>query len=836
MELYKKIVLFCFIILLGKPIATANPQQSIVASNSYDSLLITSRPGNDVLLRLESYLALASTDESDGKFLSTLSRRNYLNKAYSLAVETDKLDFVAQKTDHIGVVLRNAGRYNLALMFHEFALEISEKIDEKNLSSIICNNLGVVYRRIDEYDKAYDFHIRALNLAEEIKNKKSQAIAINSIGNIELSLGRLDEALGFFRQSLKIERELGNNLGVAINLNNLGNIYLIKGEYEKSIEYYRLSLEMNTKIHSQRGIAICYSDLGRVYKSMGDNDEALRYFLKALSINQNQGDRIFLSDSYINIGKIYIEEGQFDAAERHIFKGLEIAMQIGAKNNIMEANLALFEISKSRGKYKTALQYYDTYHCYKDSIMNISLQKELARLSLSFDSKRKEDMIDILEKQSEIDRLEIKKQRIINWLIVSAFILLLGAAVFLAYYLSAKNKSNRELKRKNEELDAARKKLSKFADELYDAKQEAERSNRIKSEFLANISHEIRTPLNSVLGFADVLSKKCNNQQDKEHLEAIRLSAMGLLVLINDILDLSKIEAGKITIEYKPFVIRSLFEEMKSLFVARVKKKDTELRFVIDESVPEIINFSDLRLRQIMFNLIGNAIKFTEVGLIKVVVSAVVGSSAESVNITIEVSDTGVGIPDNEQNNIFESFYQLDGENAKHGTGLGLAITQKLVEILNGSIKLESYVGKGSTFTIVFKEVEVLRNDDYLHVQSEESTEHSFFDGSGHKLVKEINIAEFESAINKVRLTEPKIFLKLEKLYKKEFVHANETKMFDSILTFSEHFGNLFNSTTDDYLKTYSANLSVLVEQFDIEGIDSCLREFDKVMKKTLEL
>jgi len=814
---------------------TATPLQSSAVLSKYDSLLITAGPGNDVLVRLESYLALASTDISDGKFLSTLSRRSYLNKAYSLAVKTNKLDFVAQKADNIGVVLRNGGKYNLALMFHEFALEISEQIDEKNLSSIIYNNLGVVYRRIDEYDKAYDFHLRALSLAEEIQNKKSQAIAINSIGNIELGLGRLDEALGFFRQSLKIERELGNNLGVAINLNNLGNIYLTKDEYDKAIEYYQLSLEMNTEIHSQRGIAICYSDLGRVYKSMGDNDEALQYFLKALSINQNQGDRIFLSDSYINIGKIYIDKKEYGAAEVHIAKGLEIAMQIGAKNNIMEANLAMFEISKNRGLYKIALEYYDTYHSYKDSIMSIGLQKDMARLSLSFDSKRKADMIAILEKQSEIDRLEIKKQRVINWLIVSAFIIVLGAAVFLAYYLYAKNKSNRELKRKNEEIDMARQKLAKFADELFEAKQEAERSSRIKSEFLANISHEIRTPLNSVLGFADVLSKRCTGTQDKEYLKSIRLSAMGLLVLINDILDLSKIEAGKITIEYKPLVIRSLFEEMKSLFVARVKEKDTEIQFIIDDSVPEIISFSDLRLRQILFNLIGNAIKFTEVGRIKIKVSTAESAIVGKVDITIEVSDTGVGIPPYEQKNVFESFYQLDGDNAKHGTGLGLAITQKLVEILNGKINLESVVGKGSTFTIVFNEVEVLNSDNYLHVNTEEEkTEHSFFDDLGHKLVKEIDIIEFESAINKIKLTEPQIFLELEKLYREEFVHANETKMFDNILTFSERFGSLFGTTEDDYLATYSANLSVLVEQFDIEGIDSCLHEFDKAMKKTL--
>lgn len=812
----------------------ADPQLKSLEYSEYDSLVMLADTSSSDSLKIYSLLQLASMKYPDDNFQSAIKRQGFLNKATEVAEKSNKLMFLASKADWIGVGKRNRGQYNIALMLHEYALEISEELGNKHQSSIYCNNIGVVYRRIDEYGKAFDYHIRALKLAEEIGDKKSQAIAINSIGNIQMALGNLDDALSYFTQSLKLEKELNNQLGTAINLNNLGNIYYTKKEFEIALEYYRLSLNINKQINSSRGIAICYSDIGKVYQSLDNHDKALDYSLRALSINLNHGDRIFLSDSYNYIGNIYFEEGDFPSALKYIISGLEIAKEIGAKENIMKANLVLYKINKQNGQYKIALQHYDTFHIYKDSIMSISLQKDLARLKISFESERKENLISILEQKSRIDQLEIKKQKIFFWLILSAFIIALGAVTSLVYILYEKNKSNKLLQRKNEEIDRARIKLKKLADDLFLAKQEAVQSNKIKGEFLANISHEIRTPLNSVIGYSDLLSKYNIDSVQKDYLGSIQLSAKSLLVLLNDILDLSKIEAGKIQVNYQAVIVRNLFEELKVIFKNRAEHKSIEFNVSIDEGVPSAINFSDLRLRQIMFNLLGNAIKFTSSGVINVDVR-VENERTDLIDLLVEVKDSGQGIPSDEQQNIFEPFYQLGGDNNEGGTGLGLAITKRLVEILKGSISVESNEKEGSNFKVVFSDVEILESDELISDKIIESNiAYEFTTNNQYNLTHKTSFDEFFKNISEVTL-DPLHIKKLKNLYLDEFHVARETRLIEKITEFNNILESIAIDTNDDNLKLYTYNLTKLIEQFNIEGIEIYFTQFETTMRKILD-
>lgn len=831
----KIIFLFYFILAINCSVLYAVPQIHSLDYSEYDSLVILSETSSSDSLKIYSLLLLASMKYPDDSFQSVISRHGFLSSAKDIAGKSDKLLFLAKKADNIGVIKRNNGHYKTALMLHEFALEISDKLGDKYQSSIYCNNIGVVYRRIDEYAKAFDYHIRALKHAEEIKNKKSQAIAINSIGNIQMALGNPEDALDYFRQSLQLEREMNNKLGTAINLNNLGNIYYAKGAYDTALKYYGLSLEINKQINSSRGIAICYSDIGKVNQSLNNSDKALEYFLRALSINLNHGDRIFLSDSYNYIGNIYIEKGDFSSATNYILTGLEIAKEIGAKENIMNANLALYKISKNKGQYKIALQHYDTFHVYKDSILSISLQKDLARLKISFESERNENMISILEQQSKIDQLEIKKQKIFFWLILSAFIIALGAVTSMAYFLYAKNKSNRLLHRKNEEIDRARIKLKKLADDLFVAKQEAVQSNKIKSEFLANISHEIRTPLNSVIGYSDLLAKYENDAMQEDYLKSIQLSANSLLVLINDILDLSKIEAGKINVNYQPLIVKTLFDELMTIFKSRAEQKNIKIEVFIEDDVPPTINFSDLRLRQIMFNLIGNAIKYTRAGVININVRTE-NPRRNRLDLYIEVKDTGLGIPANEQQNIFEPFYQLGGDN-KQGTGLGLAITKRLVEILKGSISVESSEKEGSNFKILFSDVEILESDELNdgEITKGDST-YEFTINKPYNIKTDTYLEDFYKDISGELSDQSLLINKLEELYHKEFRIAKDTRLIDKISEFNNILELIAIESNQYSLQLYSSNLSKLIEYFNIEGIEMYFVQFESVMKKLLNL
>ena len=246
-----------------------------------------------------------------------------------------------------------------------------------------------------------------------------------------------------------------------------------------------------------------------------------------------------------------------------------------------------------------------------------------------------------------------------------------------------------ELKRANKALEKAR--------------HEAEKANILKSEFIANISHEIRTPLNAVTGFSELLTAIVEDEKQKSYLDAIKNAGNNLLTLINDILDLSKIEAGKINIEHTPVRIRTILKEIGQIFTLQLTRKGIKLITDIDPQLPEALQLDEIRLRQVLLNIVGNAVKFTETGYIKICVKMV------EQDLHIQIKDTGIGIPENDIDSIFDSFKQQSGQDLSRfsGTGLGLTISKRLLGIMNGTICVESQVGQGSIFKIIIQGVDV---------------------------------------------------------------------------------------------------------------------------------
>jgi len=250
--------------------------------------------------------------------------------------------------------------------------------------------------------------------------------------------------------------------------------------------------------------------------------------------------------------------------------------------------------------------------------------------------------------------------------------------------------------------------------QLKEAKAEAERANRAKSEFLANISHEIRTPMNSILGFSEVILNTSANDRQKSQLKTILDSGKTLLSLINDILDLSKIEAGKMVITNESTDLRLIIGEIFRLFQQKSLEEYIQLIEDFDDNFPEIIIIDEVRIRQVLLNLVGNALKFTHKGFVKIKV-VLLADRGRRIDFAISVIDTGIGISKHDRAAIFESFKQKAGHDARKygGTGLGLSISKRLTELMNGSISLESEPGKGSNFTVNFRNVLKGNKTDY---------------------------------------------------------------------------------------------------------------------------
>lgn len=282
-----------------------------------------------------------------------------------------------------------------------------------------------------------------------------------------------------------------------------------------------------------------------------------------------------------------------------------------------------------------------------------------------------------------------------------------------------KIKLNQQVRERTFELEAMNREIEAKNQLLIKATEEAQQSAKVKSEFLSVMSHEIRNPMNGVIGMIDVLQKENDSPRLEDQINTLKFSAENLMFILNDILDFNKIEAGQIKLEINDFKLKETLRKVLRGFETSAAQKSISFEFYWDSQIPEFVAGDAARLAQIMINLVGNALKFTESGFVKVIVENRPATDS-TVTVNISVEDTGIGIPNDKLEHIFEDFRQVSSETTRKygGTGLGLSITKKLLELMQSKIQVESTEGKGSVFSfeVSFQKVKLMEEPELRSV------------------------------------------------------------------------------------------------------------------------
>ena len=367
--------------------------------------------------------------------------------------------------------------------------------------------------------------------------------------------------------------------------------------------------------------------------------------------------------------------------------------------------------------------------------------------------------------------------------------------------------------------------------ELRKSKVEAEKANAAKSVFIANLSHEIRTPMNAIIGYTDLLSKMPFDDIQQEYLNNIKVCGSSLLSFINDLLDQSKIEAGAMKIQHESINLRALFSEIKSNFLFEANQKNLDFEITIDENLPYSLLIDEVRLKQVIFNIVGNAIKFTDIGYVKCNVSFVSKDVASDIDLIVKISDTGIGIPTGQKSVIFEAFKQPKGQSSRKygGFGLGLSISKKIVELMNGTIDLKSKPQEGSTFTITIPDVKI--GEHNLHINFHDEVENRFESRQySNKLKTEFVLCniQFETMEESVK---DNFRSSLRSTCVPAFNKARETELSDDILKFCSQILLLGKKFELNNLVDYSNRLKKSSINFELESIQYYFLEFDKCLK-----
>jgi len=606
--------------------------------------------------RLEVYHELVKAY----KYRSSDSMCVYAEKGLELANRSNNLMWSAIFNHDKATCLERIGTREEAIAQYLIAKKIFEKLkDTINLMKTHATLLSR-YGDIGQLDTAIEHYEFAIALLP--KDKPAMRANINNrIGVIYANMGKLELAKRHFNFNLAIYKKLNRNYELAFTNMNIGIMHAQLGVYPDSTQFYlEEGLKYHRLVNRPQALANNLAELGAFYLNKEDYKNALTYIQESITIMEPINAPFFIGDKYAKLATIYNKLDRHSDAITVAKKGLEAAEKT-QEYIVLKTVLDILASSYySEGDYKEAYGYKDRSIAIRDSLFSQENKQTIASIEKDYEIKQKEGEIDL-------QSIRLSRQRILI-LSISGIAILLIALVFLLIRVSKqRKKTNYRLK----ELD------------------------QTKSRFFANISHELRTPLTLILGPIENAISKVKSVSAKKDLELAHRNSKKLLTIVNGVLDLSKLESGKLTLIEHPVTLEKLLRRIFFSYHSLAQLRGFILSFNYHLEEDLVVKLDIEKFESVVNNLLSNAFKHSQSGGV-----ITLKAGKEKGHLKIEIKDTGKGIPSGSLAKIFERFYQMEGtdEPLQGGTGIGLAYARELAQLFGGSLEVESEMNKGSNF------------------------------------------------------------------------------------------------------------------------------------------
>lgn len=525
----------------------------------------------------------------------------------------------------------------------------------------------------------------ALLLAKKSKNDKNLGIIYYKIGKLQYISEHYEDALKTFIKAIEIQREINDYINLATTYNAIGKVYLSLDDYTKALDYFLSSATNYKKENLIKLETEAKLNSGKAYLELKLYDKAATTFDNVIVISKKNKYHKLLASAHLNLAKTQIHTNNINLALENAIAGHDLAIKHNYKPLLDRSYIVLSAIYEKKGDLIKANAYLKKYIELTNSLLS---DKRGFFYPKNQRSSTKSNVTDyISETETEIQKRSNKDTFDQLTTVLSIALITILSLLTLSLYKNnnIRLKSNNVLHKKNAELILA--------------KERAELASKTKANFLSTVTHELRTPLYAVTGLTNMLLDESPKPEQVPHLKSLKFSGEYLLTFINDILQINKIEANKVDIEPEVFNLKKKISNVISALNNSAVDNNIKLHLEYDKDLPFNYNADQLKISQILINLIGNAIKFTKDGDIWVRAKKVKNEN-NIYTVRFEVEDNGIGISKEKQELMFESFSQGSIQiNRKYGgTGLGLSIVKGLIDILNGKINLKSDLGKGSLF------------------------------------------------------------------------------------------------------------------------------------------